>query len=90
MATTPTRDKLWIEAMLTDVDPAVPEVLRVAWLITAHGDRLAHPREIGDQSLATAWSLVSVPLVLTAAGKPELIHQDPMPDSAGHGIVAIR
>lgn len=71
--------KIWIEAMLTDVDPAVPEVLRVAWLIT----RMAietHTRErSSDQSLARPWALASVPLVLTAAAELELISPGPPP-----------
>lgn len=65
--------KIWIEAMLTDVDPGVPEVLRIAWLIT----RMAietHMRERStDQSLSRPWMLVSIPLVLTAATNLELI-----------------
>jgi len=71
--------KFWIEAMLTDVDPAVPEVLRVGWLITRMAIE-SHTRErSGDQSLATPWSLASVPLVLTAAANLELIGADDLP-----------
>jgi hypothetical protein len=72
-------EKIWIEAMLTDVDPAVPEVLRIAWLIT----RMAietHTRErSADQPLARPWALVSVPLVLTAAANLDLISRDRLP-----------
>ncbi|MEM8671115.1 MAG: hypothetical protein AAGG48_26550 [Planctomycetota bacterium] len=57
--------RIWVEAMLTDADPTVPEVLRVAWLMT----RLTiddYIRNENDDALAGSWSLVSVPLVLAA------------------------
>jgi hypothetical protein len=73
------RNKIWMEAILTDVDPEVPEILRMVWLIT----RLAidsHIREkSADQSLATAWSLVSVPLVLSAGKELELVRTKELP-----------
>ncbi len=73
------RNKIWMEAVLTDVDATVPEVLRMVWLIT----RMAidsHIREkSADQSLATAWSLVSVPLVLSAGQELELIRTKDLP-----------
>jgi hypothetical protein len=63
---------LWMEAMLTDVDPRVPEVLRIVWLMT----RLAidqHTRnKSGESALSLPWSLVSVPIVLTAGAELEL------------------
>jgi hypothetical protein len=72
-------ERFWIEAMLTDADPLVPEVLRIAWLVT----RMAIERHIrersGDLSLSRAWSLVSVPLVLTAAAELELIRGGDLP-----------
>lgn len=69
----------WIEAMLTDVDPKVPEVLRVAWLMTQLAIE-AHVREkSGDHSLARVWSLASVPLVLTAARDLEVIRGESLP-----------
>ncbi len=71
--------KFWIEAMLTDVDPAVPEVLRVAWLITRIAIESHTGKKPGEQSLATAWSLVSVPLVLTAAANLDLAPPDRLP-----------
>ena len=73
------RNKIWMEAVLTDVDAAVPELLRMVWLIS----RMAidsHIREkSADQSLATAWSLVSVPLVLSAGQELELIRTKDLP-----------
>lgn len=68
--------KFWMEAMLTDTDPSVPEILRIVWLIT----RMAidqHTRDrSADQSLAHPWALVSVPLVLTAAVELEMVSRD--------------
>jgi hypothetical protein len=71
--------KFWIEAMLTDVDQAVPEVLRVAWLITRMAIETHTRDRSADQPLAKPWSLVSVPLVLTAAANLELINPDRLP-----------
>ncbi len=74
--------RFWIEAMLTDVDRSVPEVLRVAWLIT----RLAmdaHLRgKAADRSLSRAWSLASVPLLLSAGVRLDLIDAPSLPISA--------
>lgn len=42
----PAADTLWLEAVLTNPVPSVPEVLRVAWLVTRIG--------IGQQGLADA------------------------------------
>ena len=67
------QSKFWIEAMLTDVDPAVPEVLRVAWLNSRIAIESYTRDRSADLSLATPWSLVSVPLVLTAAERLDLI-----------------
>ena len=68
-----------MEAVLADTEPSVPELLRMVWLIT----RMAidgHIREkSADQSLATAWSLVSVPLVLSSGQSLELIRTDDLP-----------
>ncbi len=71
--------KFWIEAMLTDVDPAVPEVLRVAWLVTQLAIESHFRDKSGDQTLARAWSLASVPLVLTAAAQLDLIQGEKLP-----------
>jgi hypothetical protein len=71
--------KLWIEAMLTDADPAVPEVLRLVWLITRMAIETHIRDRSGDQSLARPWSLVSVPLVLTAAASLELVNEAHLP-----------
>ena len=71
--------KLWIEAMLTDVDPGVPEVLRVAWLITRIAIESHTRKKTGELALGNAWSMVPVPLVLTAAANLDLIRPNPLP-----------
>ncbi len=73
------RNKLWMEAVLTDVDPTVPEVLRMAWLITRMAIESYIREKSTDQSLATPWSLVSVPLVLTSGEELELIRGRELP-----------
>ena len=73
--------RLWLEAMLTDVDPSVPEVLRVAWLVTSMAiDQYARETS-GELRLMRPWSLVSVPLVLSAARELELVRGDELPTS---------
>jgi hypothetical protein len=68
---------IWMEAMLTDADPAVPEVLRLASLVTG----LAIERHLQDSAgqLAQAWQLAVVPLVLAAARELELIRGATLP-----------
>ncbi len=50
--------RLWLEAMLTDVDPRVPEVLRVAWLVTTMAIDQYTRETSGDLRLMRPWSLV--------------------------------
>ncbi len=61
--------KFWIEAVLRDAQPTVPEVLRVAWLLS----QLAIEIQIREKSSETAtgmpWSLGAVPVVLAAGAK---------------------
>ena len=75
------QSRFWFEAMLTDVDPHVPEILRIVWLVT----RIAiesHVRHSSDDlRLMMPWSLASVPLVLSSALTLELIHGDSLPIS---------
>jgi hypothetical protein len=73
------RNKFWIEAVLTDVDPEISEVLRMAWLITKMAIDSYIREKSTDQSLATPWSLVSVPLVLAAGQELELIRSKELP-----------
>jgi hypothetical protein len=73
------RSKLWMEAVLADVDPEVPEILRMVWLITRMAIEAYVRDKSTDQSLATPWSLVSVPLVLSAGRELELIRAEELP-----------
>lgn len=73
------RSRLWMEAVLTDVDPTVPEVLRMVWLVTRMAIDGYVRDKSSDQSLATPWSLISVPLVLSAAEELELIRGGELP-----------
>jgi hypothetical protein len=71
--------QFWMEAMLTDVDPAVPEVLRVAWLVT----RLAtetHTREKSSaESISLPWGIGTVPLILSAAADLDILTAESLP-----------
>ncbi|MGB0599167.1 MAG: hypothetical protein ACPGLY_20985 [Rubripirellula sp.] len=72
------RKRIWVEAMLTDADPRIPEIIRVAWLIT----RLtidAYIRDEADDTLAGSWSLVSLPLVLEAGRELEILREPELP-----------
>jgi hypothetical protein len=72
------RHRFWMEAVLADIDPAVPEILRMTWLITRMAID-AHIRERStDLSLAIPWSLASVPLVLAAGRELELVSGEPV------------
>ncbi|MFK8113407.1 MAG: hypothetical protein AB8B91_14480 [Rubripirellula sp.] len=64
---------LWMEAMLTDADPAVPEVLRIIWLLTRMAIDQHTSGKADEQNLGLPWSLASVPIVLTAGVELELI-----------------
>ena len=75
------QSRLWFEAMLTDVDPRVPEVLRVAWLVSRIAIESHARQNTADLRMMMPWSLVSVPLVLSAASTLELIHVDTLPIS---------
>ncbi|MFG0262233.1 MAG: hypothetical protein ACF788_07570 [Novipirellula sp. JB048] len=81
---------IWIEAMLTDAESSVPEVVRVAWLMT----RVAIEHHIAEKSLTSkpgdstfgrplsllsAWAFGSVPLVLRAAAELDLTPREALP-----------
>ncbi len=71
--------KFWIEALLTDADPAVPEVLRVAWLLTQLAVQ-THTRERSSEiAESLPWEIASVPLVLRAGRELEIIKTDTLP-----------
>lgn len=71
--------RFWMEAMLTDADPALPEVLRVAWLISSVAIENHSRSRSSESELITAWKLASVPIVLSAATAVELVASDPLP-----------
>ena len=84
---------IWIEAMLTDVLPNVPEVVRVAWLVTRvaieqHIAQKSLTSKPGDStfgrpaSLTSAWAFASVPLVLRSAAELDLVSHSALPISA--------
>ncbi|QDT04532.1 hypothetical protein K227x_29240 [Rubripirellula lacrimiformis] len=72
-------EKFWIEAMLTDADPAVPEVLRVAWLVTQIAIEKHTRQRSSDTALLAAWQYASIPLVLAAAADVELVRGPELP-----------
>lgn len=73
-------DAIWIEALLADSDPMVPELLRLVWLLTSLAIETHIRSRTGQRRLSHAWSLVSVPLVLSAGAQFDLFpaHQLPM------------
>lgn len=72
-------EQFWIEAVLTDTNSAVPEILRIAWLLTQVAID-AHTRErSGDGAHSLPWRLASVPIVLAAAADLELAPVDALP-----------
>ncbi|MGB7327243.1 MAG: hypothetical protein WBD31_20370 [Rubripirellula sp.] len=72
-------ERFWIEAMLTDADPKVPEVVRVAWLVTQVAIANHSRQRSGETGLLTPWQYASVPLVLSAAAEVELVRGDELP-----------
>jgi hypothetical protein len=72
--------RIWIEAVLTDIDPSVPEVLRLAYLIT----QLAidsHTRERSSDGTSTSlpWTIGLVPITLTAGKELDLVRSGELP-----------
>ncbi len=82
-------ERFWIEAMLTDTDPAVPEVVRVAWLVTQIAIANHTRQRSGDTALLKPWQYASVPLVLAAAAEVELVRKR-IADCTCDGSLAIR
>ena len=72
-------ERFWMEAMLTDADPAIPEVVRVAWLISSVAIENHSRSRSSESELIAAWKLASVPIVLSAATALELVASDPLP-----------
>lgn len=72
-------ERFWIEAMLADADPDIPEVLRIAWLITQIAIENHTRSRSNEFSLLTAWEYAAVPIVLAAAQDVELVRPGPLP-----------
>lgn len=76
----PKRLNVWVEAMLTNADAAVPEVLRVAWLLARLG--MAHGsgnRMVDPQHLPSIAAVALVPIVLRAGQELDLVAPGPLP-----------
>lgn len=86
--------RVWMEAMLTDADPTVGEVFRLAFWVTqvAVGRHLdatlgrsespSHPEDFGSgthRRTLLPWNLGCVPIVLTAGVNLELFRAKPLP-----------
>lgn len=69
----------WIEAMLTDADPAVPEVLRIACLLTQMAIQKQMSDLEPDSPLGRAWNLAAVPVVLAAGAELEVLRAPALP-----------
>ena len=82
----PDSQRVWIEAMLTDANPAVPEVLRVAWLISRVAIELHTREKSGEHSRRLPWPFASVPIVLAAAADLDLVAASPMPVRVAMGL----
>lgn len=66
-------NRVHIEAMLTDVDAALPETLRLAWLLgQLNLDRPIYGEKIHGHSLGELAELALLPAVLTAADHVQL------------------
>lgn len=89
--------RVWMEAILTDVDPAVSEIIRLAYWVTqvAVGRHLdatlgrdrdvTHPEDFGSgthRRTTLPWRLGCVPLVLEAASELEVIPGNELPIEA--------
>ena len=70
---------VWIEATLTDVDPAVPELLRMVWLMTRIATKLHTREKSSTGGSRLPWALGSIPIVLKAGQALELLPQGNLP-----------
>ena len=77
----PHATQFWMEAMLTDADPSVPEVLRVAWLVTRLVTEIHTREKSSAESVSLPWGIGSVPFVLSAAAELDLISPSQLPIS---------
>ena len=75
----PHATQFWMEAMLTDADPTVPEVLRVAWLVTRLVTEIHTREKSSAESVSLPWGIGSVPFVLSTAVELDLIAESSLP-----------
>ena len=73
--------RFWMEAVLTDVDPMVSEVLRIAFLITGIAMERYTKSVSGESRVQNLWSVAAVPIVLAAAAELEVIPPGDLPVS---------
>jgi len=72
--------KIWIEAMLTNANPIIPEVLRVAWLMTRVAiEQHLKKKAVAQTGLFEAWNYAAVAITLNAAAELELIAAERLP-----------
>lgn len=71
--------QFWMEAMLTDVDSAVPEVLRVAWLVTRVATETHTRLTTSGESSSLPWGIGTVPLILSVAADLDLLTTRALP-----------
>ncbi|TWT79940.1 hypothetical protein CA13_13510 [Planctomycetes bacterium CA13] len=79
---------IWIEAMLTDVEPMVPEVLRAAWLVTRVAIEQHVMKKSGTSPISTtptkpsdllpAWKFASVAITMHAGSQLDLTRPNPL------------
>ena len=74
----PNANRFWIEAMLTDANPDVPEVLRVAFLVTQLALE-SHLREKSSERSSLPWTIALVPIVLAAGKHLDVIRSSELP-----------
>ncbi|MEX0824723.1 MAG: hypothetical protein WD119_01075 [Pirellulaceae bacterium] len=77
------RESVWMEAVLTNVEPNIPETLRLGWLLARLG--MTHEnanRLIAADNLPRVASCALVPVVLAAGQELELIPPGPLPIAA--------
>jgi hypothetical protein len=77
------RDTVWMEAILTNVDPALPETLRLGWLLARLGMARENANRLIDaEHLPRVAAVGLVPVVLAAGQELDLVPPGPLPIAA--------
>ena len=71
--------RVWMEAVLTDVDPEIPEVLRLAWLVSSIPLQRSMDHGTLDASKRDVLNLALVPLILEVGREFDLIKTTDLP-----------